>query len=247
MPSVVSSQGESDFTPLSPGTHVGRCHQVINIGMHASGPWSPKAKHYIGFEVPSERVTWTDKEGVEHEGPAIIGSRYTSSLSPKATLRQHLESWRGALFTDEQLKAFDLFHLIGQPALISVVHSEDGKYANITSIMRPPQGIVCPPAELPQIAYDPSDPNAHVAFAQLTQRMQETVTRGQEQSPVIAAPGGAPGAGHVYVPPPMSENPAPGYATPPRLRPPNGIPPTSPPGHFAGHTQGQEFDDDIPF
>ncbi len=240
MPSIVSSQGESDFAPLAAGTHIGRCYQVVNIGLQSSGPWDPKNKHYIAFEVVSERVTWTDKEKVEHEGPAIIGSRYTSSLSPKAILRQHLESWRGQRFTDAELAAFDLFDLVGAPALISVVHSEDGKFANISSLMRLPKGMVCPPAELPPVAYDPSDANAQEAFAALTQRMQETVLKGQ-QAPEDAAPRQAPATGGVYVPQPLSENLLPGSQVHRDRR--NGTAALAPPPPALV----DDFDDEIPF
>lgn len=246
MPSIVRSQGEGDFTPIDAGTHIGRCHQVINLGVHAAGPWKPKPKHYIAFEIPSERVTWTDKENVEHEGPAIVGARYTSSLSPKAVLRQQLESWRGALFTEEQLASFDLFNLIGVPALISVVHSDDGKYANITALMKLPRGMQCLPAELPTLAYDPQDQNAAATFQQLTNRMQDTVTRGQENATIPAAPTHAPpparAPGSVYVPHPESENPVPGHVLHEQR---NGSRPTGRAPNF--HEHAQDFDDDIPF
>lgn len=239
MGSYVKSQGESDFTPLPPGTYVGRCYQVINLGLHAAGPWDPKNKHYLGFEIPAERVTWTDKAGIEQEGPAVIGSRYTSSLSPKATLRQQLESWRGALFTDEQLQKFDLFNLIGVPAMISVIHSEDGKFANITGLMRLPQGLVCASEELPQVAYDPEDSGALAAFALLSNRMQETVLKGQ-QVPDTPAP-------------PPTHQPAPAHpAVPAHQVPPGHQMPRSaasmlPPNHHQPGTGADDFDDDIPF
>lgn len=240
MPSFVQSMGESDFTPIPAGTYVGRCYQVVNIGLQASGPWAPKNKHYIAFEVPSERITWKDKEQVEHEGPAIIGSRYTSSLSPKAILRQHLESWRGRRFTDDELANFDLFNLIGAPALISVVHSEDGKYANITALMRLPQGMVCPDAELPTIAYDPADPSAGQAFEALTKRMQDTVMKGQEVPPAPEAPAPAPSHSGVYTPQPMSESPVPGHMIHQQKM-------DQRPSPFRDHVTGADFDDDIPF
>jgi len=231
MPSYVSSAGESDFTPIPPGTYVGRCYQVINLGLQAAGPWAPKNKHYIAFEIPTERVTWTDKEGKEQEGPAVIGSRYTSSLSPKANLRQHLETWRGALFTDVELANFDLFNLIGVPAMISVTHSEDGKYANISGIVKMVQGMVCAPAELPPIAYDPTDPQGAAVFAKLTTRMQETVRKGQL---VAEAPQPAPMPAHQALP---------GHQVPSALLR-NGA---QPPAYQQPAAGVQDFDDDIPF
>jgi len=60
--------------------------------------------------------------------------KYTNSLSEKATLYKDLKAWRGRDFTDEEFQGFDLSRLVGKPCLISVVHSADGKYANIGSI-----------------------------------------------------------------------------------------------------------------
>lgn len=220
MPSTVSSKGESDFTPIPAGTYIGRCYQVINLGLQAAGPYEPKGKHYLGFEIPAERFEYKDANGIEQEGPAVVGARYTSSLSPKATLRLQLETWRGRVFTDEELAEFDLFKLIGAPAMISIVHSDDGRYANISAIVRLPKGMICGPAELPTAAYDPMDPMAAVEFEKLSPRMKETVIKGQALAAAQAAP--VPAAA-----------PAPGHQTPSAL-----LAPSAP---------DEYFDDDIPF
>lgn len=205
MPSMVNSKFESDFVIVAPGSYVARCYSVVNIGKQTAGPYEPKNRHWIAFEIPSERIAYKDKDGFDQEGPAVIGARYTSSLSPKATLRQHLETWRGQAFSDEQLKNFDLFNLVGVPAMISVVHSNNGKYANITSVIRLPQGMVCPDAELPTIAYDPTDPGAEVAFEKLSSRLRETVLKGHaknEPAPVVPSPEerADPNATHLVLP-----------------------------------------------
>ncbi len=184
MPSTVSSKGESSFELVPPGTHYAVCTRVLNLGEQTT-KYGSTPKHFIGFDVPAVRVEW-EKDGVKHEGPAFIGSRYTSSLSPKAILRQHLEAWRGAAFTEEQLAGFDLFSLLGVSAMISVTHTEDGKYANISAIMGMPPGSpkVTPESEL--LGYDPSSPDAAAVFAKLPEGFQKTIQRGQQ--PVAAPP-----------------------------------------------------------
>ena len=192
MPSIVKSKGEGSFELVPTGTHLAICTTVVNLGPQES-PWGIKNKHYIGFEVPSVRVSWT-KDKVDHEGPAIIGSRYTSSLSPKAILRGHLESWRGKAFSEAELDGFDLQNLLGVPCLISVVHTDDGKYANIASIMGIPAGMTVPDQEGDTLKYDETDATAAADLGKLPEWMQKLINAGAHE---------------VYTPPPESENPAP--------------------------------------
>lgn len=195
MPSTVSSKGESSFDLIPPGTHYAVCTRVLNLGEQKTA-WGSVPKHFIGFDVPAVRVEW-EKDGVKHTGPGFIGARYTSSLSPKAIMRQHLESWRGAPFTEEQLAGFDLFNLLGVSAMISVTHSEDGKYANISAIMGMPPGVDKITAESEVLGYDPSDPASAAVFDKLPEGFQKTILRGQQPAPVAPA---APAPGHTMPP-----------------------------------------------
>jgi len=175
MPSIIkNTDSGSDFELIPTGTHLATCVTVVNLGIQSGGQYAPKPKHYIGFEVPSVRVKWT-KDGVEHEGPGIIGSRYTSSLSKKAILRQQLESWRGRAFTEQELEGFDLQVLLGKPCMISVVHTDDGKYANIAAILGVMKGTEVPPPETPLLQYDPTDANAAAELAALPEWMQKLI------------------------------------------------------------------------
>ncbi len=173
MPDIVKSKSENTFTLIEPGTHIARCYAVVNLGLQESS-WGPKPKHYLGFEVTTVRVNW-EKDGVKHEGPAIIGSTYTSSLSKKAILRLQLESWRGKAFSELELEGFDLQVLIGVPCMLSVAHTDDGQYANIATIMGLPKGTVAPPQETPSLKYVPSDDTAAADLAALPEWMQKKI------------------------------------------------------------------------
>lgn len=230
MPSNVSSKGESSFELVPPGTHYAVCTRVLNLGEQKTN-WGSTPKHFIGFDVPAIRVDW-EKDGVKHEGPAFIGSRLTSSLSPKAILRQHLESWRGRAFTEEELAGFDLFKLLGVSAMISVTHTEDGKYANISAIMGMPTGApkITPESEL--LGYDPSSPDCNEVFAKLPEGFQKAIQRGQQP----AAP---------PTPPPEA---APGHQTPPVLNNPQGnIGYSTLPDGQPSAPVDDDFDNSIPF
>lgn len=167
------------FEPLEAGTYVARCITVVDLGIQQTH-FGGKEKVYIGFEVPEVRVQWKDDSGKDMEGPARIGSRYTLSINPKSILGQHLTSWRGRPFTDEERAGFDLFNVLGVPAMISVTHaSKDNKtYANITAIMRLPKGMQCPPAESELVGYTPSDAARIGAFDKLPEWLQKLCTEG---------------------------------------------------------------------
>lgn len=180
--------GSGNFEPLPAGTYTARCVTVVDIGIQQS-PWGGKEKVYIGFEVPEERVKW-EKEGKEHEGPAIIGSRYTLSIHPDSNLGQHLLSWRGKPFTDEERAGFDLFTVLGAPCMISVTHSTKGDktYANIAAIMRLPKGAECPPAETELLAYTPNDPEKAANLSKLPEWLQKLCAEGHGQQQHSAPP-----------------------------------------------------------
>lgn len=180
---VASDKGGDGFEPVPAGSYVARCVSVVDLGVQET-PWGGKEKVYIGFEVPEERVEWKDQDGKEHEGPALIGSRYTLSIHKDSNLGQILTSWRGKPFTDDERKGFDLFTVLGAPCMINVVHNENnGKvYANIQSVMRLPKGMECPPAETDLIAYTPQDEDKAGNFEKLPQWLQKLVRAGYKMA-----------------------------------------------------------------
>lgn len=176
--------GSGNFEPVEAGAHAARCVSVVDLGVQQT-PWGGKEKVYIGFEVPSHRVEWTDKDGKEHEGPALIGMTVTNSINEKSILGQFLTSWRGVAFTEDERKGFDLWQILGAPALINVVHKpkDDKVFANITGIMRLPKGIPAPHPETEQIGYSPMDAQTAGNFDKLPEWLQKRVRDGYQMSP----------------------------------------------------------------
>lgn len=151
----------SDFKRVPAGSHIAVCNLIADCGMQPGSQLYPNPKHklYVRFEIPAERVEY-EKDGQTIEGPMTIGSFYTASMNEKATLRKHLESWRGRSFTDEEAAQFDVSAILGKACMLSVVHSEAGgkTYANIASIGAMPKGVPIPKAENPLLYYDDSSP-----------------------------------------------------------------------------------------
>ena len=153
-----SAKGGKEFAKVSAGTHMAVCTLVADVGLQPGSPKfpDPKVRIFLRFEIPSERITY-EKDGVEHEGPAVIYHNWNASMNPKATMRKHIESWRGSKFTDADAEQFDVRKLLGQTCLVQVVHTEDGQYANVANIMAPPKGTPKVKAEGTLVYYGPDD------------------------------------------------------------------------------------------
>lgn len=153
----VGGNGGGDFKRAPSGSHIAVCNLVADCGMQPGSSQypNPKRKVYIRFEIPAERVEY-EKDGKQVEGPLTIGSFYTASMNEKATLRKHLEGWRGKSFTDEEAAGFDVAKLLGKACMLSVVETEAGgkTYSNISGIGKLPKGMPEPQAENDLLYFD---------------------------------------------------------------------------------------------
>jgi len=231
---MAKDSGGDGFEPIPAGTYVARCVSVVDLGVQET-PWGGKEKVYLGFEVPDERVEWKDKEGVEHEGPAFIGSRYTLSINEKSILGQHLTSWRGKPFTEEERDGFDLFTVLGAPCLINILHEEKNNktYANIVSIMRLPKDMEAKPAESELIAYSPLDNEKAGNFEKLSDWQKKLVRAGYKMAEGSTVVGSAAVANQQ-----AGGQVAPGQPAPQ---------PMQAAMDAQNQPPGDDFDDDIPF
>lgn len=182
---VVSDTGGGDYTPAPEGTHFGVCDMVVDLGHQRTtymGAESIKKQVYIRWQVPAERIEWTDGTGAKHEGPMVIGKTYTASLGEKANLRKDLQSWRGRMFTEDEAKGFDISNLLGKGATITVTHKEsNGRvYANVASVGGIPKGMEAPKLENGSLLFDTDAPEN---IGQLPKWLREKVESR------VAAPG----------------------------------------------------------
>ena len=172
------------FTLLNAGTHLGICIKLIDFGpqeVEFNGEVKEQNKVRLMFEVPAERITWKDAEGEEQEGPMTIGKTYTASMYQMATLRQHLESWRGKNFTEAEEMGFDIKNVLGKACMLGVQHKEymNKEYAAITSISPVMKGMEVPAPENDLVAFD-FDVHSEAEFDALPEWMREKVTAGKE-------------------------------------------------------------------
>jgi hypothetical protein len=141
LPKPNESGGDFEIAPS--GTWPAVCYAVIDLGTHDTEfQGVHKKKHLV-------RIMWElhDEECVMANGkPMIMVKTYTWSTHEKATLRLHLESWRGKAFDESEFGpgGFNIKKLLGVGCLIGVKHGEgkDGRtYANISSISKLPKGM----------------------------------------------------------------------------------------------------------
>lgn len=173
---IAKDKGGNDFKPVPAGTHRAICTMIADMGVQPSARFKPQRKVYIRWELPDEVIEWQDREGQKHKGPMVIGKQYTLSLSEKANLRADLESWRGRMFTAEELKGFDLEKILGKPCQIGVTHNPKGDktYANVSAVMGLSKGMQAPEAMGELISYSIEEHDEEV-FQKLPGWLQEAI------------------------------------------------------------------------
>lgn len=128
---IIAKEPESKFSPAPEGLFQGVCADVVDLGTEVN--------KFNGGLQDKIRIVWQLEEVNKETGkPYEISQKYTNSLHEKATLRHHLEAWRGKKFTQDELMGFDLEKLIGANCQIQVVHNvkDGGKtYANVQAVV----------------------------------------------------------------------------------------------------------------
>lgn len=206
---VKETGGDFDYKLMPEGVHAAVADMVVFLGKQLTGftddkTGEPKVqeKVYLRFEVPKERLTYKDKQGVDQNRPMTIGITVTASLSEKATLRKYLESWRGKQFTADELKGFDLFTVLGAPCMLTVAHNTKGDktYANVTAITKF-QGIYKvggqditierPVAENPLVRYSEESAEDMASYDTLQEWLQKKIQQQVRAHPAVESQAGS--------------------------------------------------------
>lgn len=162
---IATNTGGGDYAPMSSGMYVARCVQMIQIGTVTEmiqGKEKTLHKVRLGFEFPTELKVFKEEN---REQPYFLSKEYTLSMHEKATLRLHLETWRGKKFSEEESASFDITKLLKVPCMINVVHKTSDKtgktFAEIGSISQMMKGVICPEQLNPTtlLSYDEFDHN----------------------------------------------------------------------------------------
>jgi hypothetical protein len=182
---LATTSGGGDFELTPEGQYVARCYRIIDLGTQTStGAFGTKEQHKV-------MIAWEllDDPKMDDNRPYTVSQWYTVSLHEKAKLRADLESWRGKKFTPEELEGFDLGNVLGTYCMIQVVHSDDGKYANVQTIMAYKGDKPKPVNE--NVVFDIDNPDMDV-FNSLSDNMKGKIMQSPEwqagQKPLVHAP-----------------------------------------------------------
>ena len=151
---------EASFVQCPAGNHLAICYAVIDLGTQHNDAFSWEGKPIAESDKPQILIMWEiPAELVEIEGemkPAGISKFYNAFFSDRASLRIHLEAWRGKPFTQEELEGFNIANLIGKPCMLNVIHNDKGK-AKIAGVAALPRGMVTPKQVNESIMFDLSN------------------------------------------------------------------------------------------
>lgn len=182
---TVSDSG--GYTPAPAGTHVAVCIGYCDLGTQKS---TFEGKEKIG---PKVRLMWELSDEKRDDGkPVTTGKTYSNSLGDRASLRQHLESWRGKPFTADELKGFDLDKIVGAPCMLTIIHKpkQSGGVTDSISGITPLHKSIQRPVQItPSIKFVIADWNAQ-RFAALPQFLQKIILLSPEGQRAHAAHGG---------------------------------------------------------
>ncbi len=135
-----NTSSNDEFEHVEPGSYAAVCYRIIDLGTQRN--------EYQGV-VSNKRqmlVSWEINERMKDGKPFSVGAFYTQSLHEKATLRKHLEAWRGKPFNEQELQGFDPKVLLGKACMISVVQTKTGK-TKVQSVSKLPKGLEPPALE----------------------------------------------------------------------------------------------------
>lgn len=180
---------EGNFEPAPEGAFPAVCYRLIDLGTQQvtyQGQSKTVRQLYLSWELHGEGAQTEDGK------PFTISKRYTFSMHEKATLRRHLESWRGKRFVDSDFGegGFDLRNVLGAPCLLTIVHKDrEGKtYANIEAVSKLVAGMQKPePVNDPQYLSLERDRFEKLTLGELPDWLQDTIKQSPEY---IEAAGG---------------------------------------------------------
>lgn len=134
MPDNITAKDETTYELPTPDQYQAICVDVIDLGEQLNERWAT-VQHKVALVFQLDAA---NKQGRRFE----IASKFTLSMNEKAWLRKFLGQWRGRQYTDAEAKnGVPLDKLCGVNALVSVDHTEDGKYANIVGIFPLPKTV----------------------------------------------------------------------------------------------------------
>lgn len=132
--SMIASDNIGQPIPkLEGGVYTAISSAIIDLGNQTSEKFQKTQRKFM--------MLWNIVgEVVEVNGeilPRTMSKEYSFSLNEKSTLRKDLQAWRGKVFTEEELKGFNLLNILNKACQLQIILEEKNnrQYNNIASIM----------------------------------------------------------------------------------------------------------------
>lgn len=168
------SNSTMEYETVPAGVYTALCYRVIDLGTQSTefaGETKEAHQVMVSWELFGEGARMTDGR------PFSVHKRYKLSLHEKASLRKDLEAWRGKKFTADELNGFDVKNVLGTACTMQVMVSDDGKYANVGTIMATKEK---PTGENEPVYFEIGDKSTHGAWELLSRNMQEKILSSPE-------------------------------------------------------------------
>ena len=133
----IDEPSKSEFEKCPEHTGAATICDVRDLGMKEV-TWKGETKLK-----PKFLITLLTTKSMDDGRPFVVSDVFTTSLHENARFRKSLKQMRGHDVRPEEWP-FDPECLIGTGVMISVAHSEDGKYVNISSYMPLMEGVEAP-------------------------------------------------------------------------------------------------------
>lgn len=173
------------FETCPQGTHLAICYRFIDLGTQRyQHPGGPRDQHkvMISWELPEQLMA----EGEFAGQPFTFHQQYTWSMNENATLRKHLESWRGIPFKQEDFGAggCDIRDILGKTCMLSLGHNSSGYRTSVRliAISRTKKGMKPPDTPFNPIEYFTLGEQRVdlLTFSRLSEKLQATISRSPE-------------------------------------------------------------------
>jgi hypothetical protein len=179
------------------GATVGVLFSLVDLGTQEvtwDGETKNTPKLRLAFELPEQTIEGEVTENgktTKVTKPMVVSIELTRSLGERATLRKHLETWRGQAFTSKELASFSLKNLLGKACLLTLVHktSQAGRnYCAIQGIAKLPKSMKAPATTQNSQVFYEIEQGEGGQFSELPEWLQDKIRASKELSGASSAP-----------------------------------------------------------
>ncbi len=153
------------MSSLSLGKHNAVCIGIIDMGTQKT-PYGSLKKVALLWEVSV------------NDQRKVISREYTKSFGQSASLRLHLESWRGRPFTKEELANFKLCKILGAPCEIEIRKSNGQKY--VEKVYRLPKTEEVPKSNTEYIVFNFDDEKTYSNLNRIPEYLIQRIRQAPE-------------------------------------------------------------------